>query len=110
MRIYCEIAPDYVGLDPGAVWEDTKVGFSHLRDWERAAMVTDVEWMRHEAKFLVVLWFLVSGEWRAFPTATPTKHASGLLAGVRRADVACPVSRDGPAPKNVARQYTLPAS
>jgi hypothetical protein len=27
VRIYCEIAPDYVGLDPGAVWEDTKVGF-----------------------------------------------------------------------------------
>jgi SpoIIAA-like len=50
VRIYCEIAPDYVGLDPGAVWEDTKVGFSHLRDWERAAMVTDVEWMRHAAK------------------------------------------------------------
>ncbi len=37
LRIYCEIAHDYIGLDPGAVWEDTKVGFSHLRDWERAA-------------------------------------------------------------------------
>ena len=40
IRLYCEIAPDYLGIDPGAVWEDTKFGFSHLFDWDRAVMVT----------------------------------------------------------------------
>ena len=82
MRIYCEIAPDYVGLDPGAVWEDTKVGFSHLRDWERAAMVTDVEWMRHAAKFFGGFFgFLVSGEWRAFATADADKAREWIVGG-----------------------------
>ena len=82
VRIYCEIAPDYVGLDPGAVWEDTKVGFSHLRDWERAAMVTDVEWMRHAAKFFGGFFgFLVSGEWRAFPTADADKAREWIVGG-----------------------------
>jgi hypothetical protein len=32
VRLYCQIAPDYVGVDPGAVWEDTEFGFSHLFD------------------------------------------------------------------------------
>ena len=80
VRIYCEIAPDYVGLDPGAVWEDTKVGFSHLRDWDRAAMVTDVEWMRHVAKFFGGFFgFLVSGEWRAFPIADADKAREWIV-------------------------------
>jgi hypothetical protein len=82
VRVYCEIAPDYVGLDPGAVWEDTKVGASHLRDWERAAMVTDVEWMRHAAKFFGGFFgFLVSGEWRAFPTADADKAREWVVGG-----------------------------
>ena len=92
VRIYCEIAPDYGGLDPGAVWEDTKVGFGHLRDWERAAMVTDVEWMRHAAKFFGGFFgFLVSGSGVCSRPLTPTKHASGLLAGVppRGCSVSC---------------------
>jgi hypothetical protein len=70
LRIYCEIAPDYVGLEPGAVWEDAKLGFSHLFDWERAAMVTDVEWMTHAAKFFGGFFgFLMHGQWHAFASA-----------------------------------------
>jgi len=60
----------------------TKVGFSHLRDWERAAMVTDVEWMRHAAKFFGGFFgFLVSGEWRAFPTAEADKAREWVVGG-----------------------------
>jgi len=82
VRIYCEIAPDYAGLDPGAIWEDTKVGFTHLRDWERAAMVTDVEWMRHAAKFFGGFFgFLVSGEWRAFPLAEADRAREWIIGG-----------------------------
>jgi hypothetical protein len=50
LRSYTEIAPDFAGIEPGALWEDTRFGFSHLFDWERSALVTDVEWMKHAAK------------------------------------------------------------
>ncbi len=69
LRIYFEIAPDFAGFDPGAVWEDTKFGFSHFFDWERCAVVTDVEWAKHISKFSEFLGFLWPGEYRAFPEA-----------------------------------------
>jgi hypothetical protein len=69
VRIYAEIAPDFAGLERGAVWEDTKLGVSHFFEWERSALVTDVEWMKHLAKFFGFFGFLLPGEWRAFPTA-----------------------------------------
>jgi hypothetical protein len=59
VRIYAEIAPDFAGLERGAVWEDTKLGFGHFFDWERSALVTDVECMKHSAKFFGFFGFLL---------------------------------------------------
>ena len=28
------------------MWDDAKVGFAHLRAWEKIAIVTDVNWIR----------------------------------------------------------------
>ncbi|WP_241780212.1 STAS/SEC14 domain-containing protein [Mycobacterium persicum] len=69
VRIYCEIPSDFQRFDPGAVWEDSKFGFGHFFDWERAALVTDVEWMAHVAKFSQFFGFLWPGEYRAFSNA-----------------------------------------
>ena len=66
VRIYYETAPDFAGIDPGAIWEDTKVGFTHFLRWERFTVVTDVEWIKQTMKFVG---FLMPGELRAFPTA-----------------------------------------
>jgi hypothetical protein len=66
VRIYYEIAADFAGVDPGAAWEDTKVGFSHLLRWERFAVVSDVEWINHAVKLFS---FLMPGKLRVFPTA-----------------------------------------
>ena len=66
VRIYYEVAPDFGGVDPGAVWEDTKVGFSHFLRWERFAVVTDVDWITHTVK---LFGFLMPGDFRVFPTA-----------------------------------------
>lgn len=66
VRIYYEIAPDFVGVDPGAMWEDTKVGFAHWFRWERLAVITDVEWIKQTMK---IFGFLMPGELRAFSTA-----------------------------------------
>ncbi|QJW89918.1 STAS/SEC14 domain-containing protein [Spirosoma taeanense] len=44
MRLYAE----YVGVEDvslTAVWEDLKFNFSHLTDFEKAAIVTDRDWI-----------------------------------------------------------------
>jgi hypothetical protein len=82
VRLYCEVAPDYVGIDPGAVWEDTKFGFRHLFEWDRAVMVTDVEWMRQAVKFFGgIFGFLAPvGQWCVLPLAE-TDKARDWIAG-----------------------------
>jgi len=46
-----ETTPDFRGLDLGALWEDVKaagsVGLKGRSSWERIAVVTDKDWMRH---------------------------------------------------------------
>lgn len=73
LRIYFEIAPGFERFDPGAVWEDTKFDLGHFFDWERCAVVTDVEWAKHVAKFSEFFGFLWPGEYRAFPEAEASK-------------------------------------
>jgi hypothetical protein len=64
LRLYYETAPDFAGIEAGAVWEDTKVGMTHLLRWERLAVVTDVDWIRHTMRLFA---FLVPGEMKVFP-------------------------------------------
>lgn len=66
VRIYYETAPDFNGFDPGAMWDDTKVGFRHFLRWDKFAVVTDVGWITETMKFVG---FLMPGQFRAFPTA-----------------------------------------
>jgi hypothetical protein len=65
IRLYYETAADFGGIDPAAVWEDTKVGLGHFQRWERFAVVTDVEWIRHTMQFFG---FLLPGELKVFST------------------------------------------
>ena len=51
VRLYYQIDPDFSGIDPGAMWEDFKVGMEHILRWERIAVVTDVDWIRHTLGF-----------------------------------------------------------
>lgn len=63
LRLYYRIGPDFEGIDPGAVFEDMKVGFSHLSRWERIAVVTDIEWIRLAIRAFA---FLLPGAVRFF--------------------------------------------
>lgn len=47
----------------GAEWEDMALGFAHLGDWQRCAVVTDVDWVRHAAK---AFGWLMGGRLRVF--------------------------------------------
>ena len=76
IRCYYELGAGFAGFDPGAMWEDFKVGVGHLSRWERVAVVTDVDWMRHATN---AFRFLMPGEMRVFPTAE-AEAARGRLA------------------------------
>ncbi|WP_260745320.1 STAS/SEC14 domain-containing protein [Mycobacterium sp. SMC-2] len=69
LRIYCEISSDLTGLDPGAVWADSKFGVGHYFDWDRCAIVSDVAWVKHVAKLSELLGFLWPGKYRTFSEA-----------------------------------------
>jgi hypothetical protein len=60
-----EIGPEFSGFEPGAVWEDLKLGVEHLSRWGRVAVVTDIAWIRVAVN---VFRILVSGKTRIFPT------------------------------------------
>ncbi len=66
IRFWYELGPEFTGLDAGAAWEDFKVGMRHLTRWERMAVVTDVEWIRHAVD---IFRFLMPGDMRSFPVS-----------------------------------------
>jgi hypothetical protein len=67
LNIYFELADDFHGLDSGALWQDVKaagsVGLKHRSSWERMALVTDKDWVRHGAG---AFGWLAPGELRLF--------------------------------------------
>lgn len=66
IRIYYEVADGFDGFEAGAMWDDMKLGMSHLLRWERFAVVTDEEWIRHAVKFFG---FMMPGQLRTFPSS-----------------------------------------
>ncbi len=60
-------APDFAGLETGALWEDAKAGVSFglkgLRNWRRIAVVTDKAWLRHAVSGFG---WMSPGEYRLF--------------------------------------------
>lgn len=66
VRLYYQVGDDFAGIDPAAVWQDLRVGVGHFLRWERIAVVTDVEWIRHT---MMAFSFLLPGELRVFDTS-----------------------------------------
>ena len=63
IRLFYEITPQFSGIEAGAIWEDFRIGMEHLLRWERVAVVTDIEWIRHTVN---VFRFLLPGKIRVF--------------------------------------------
>jgi SpoIIAA-like len=66
IRCYYELGSQFSGMQPGAMWEDFKIGVEYLLRWERVAVVTDIEWIRHTFN---IFRFLMPGEIRLFATS-----------------------------------------
>ena len=70
LNIYFELADDFHGLDLGALLQDVKaagsIGLKHRSSWQRMALVTDKDWVRHGAS---AFGWLAPGELRLFDLA-----------------------------------------
>ena len=63
LRLYYQVDADFSGIDPGAMWDDFKVGMEHVLRWERVAVIADVEWIRHTIGFFA---FMIPGLVKVF--------------------------------------------
>lgn len=50
LRLLYHLGPDFKRFTTTALWDDARLGFHHLRDFERIAVVTDVAWLRRLAE------------------------------------------------------------
>lgn len=66
LRLLYVVAEDFTGFDPGAMWDDVKLGMRHFSGWDRVALVTDVPWLRATA---TAMGFVVPADFRLFPLA-----------------------------------------
>jgi hypothetical protein len=64
VRCVYVMGPEFTGYSAGAAWEDAEVGFAHFTSWERCAVVTDTDWVRHLVKGFA---WLMPGRLRVFP-------------------------------------------
>ena len=76
VRFYYELGPQFSGFDAGAMWEDLKVGVEHLSAWERMAIVTDVNWIKHMVN---AFRFIMPGQLRVFATAQAAEARTWIL-------------------------------
>lgn len=77
VRLYYELGAEFQGIDAGAAWEDFVVGVNHWLRWERAAVVTDVDWIRYSFN---VFRFLMPAQVRVFPTAEAVEARKWIAA------------------------------
>ena len=75
IRLLYVLGKDFTGFSAGAMWEDGKVGMGHLAKWEKCAVVTDNEWMRHAVD---VVGYLIPGKVKTF-TVDDEADASGWV-------------------------------
>jgi hypothetical protein len=77
VRLYYETAGDFTGIDPTAVWTDFRVGMEHFTRWERMAVVTDVDWIKHTMQFFS---FMMPGQMKIFPTSEAAEARAWIAA------------------------------
>jgi len=63
VRLLYHLGSDFTGYDMEAMWDDAKIGFKHMKAWERIAVVTDTEWI---VKAVHAFGFTMPGRVRVF--------------------------------------------
>ena len=50
LKLLCLLDQYFDGYSAGAVWDDMRFGISHFTTFSKAALVTDIDWVRKSAK------------------------------------------------------------
>lgn len=50
MRLLYQFGPEFRRLTPGALWADTRLGFTYLRLLDGCAVVSDIDWIREPTR------------------------------------------------------------
>lgn len=66
VRMLYVFGSEVTGMSAGAMWQDSKVGVGHYTKFERVAVVTDKDWLRHSVD---VFGYLIPGEIKGFSMA-----------------------------------------
>jgi len=66
LRLLYYLGPEFKGFSVGAMLEDTRLGIGHIKQWEKIAIVSDLEWVRHSAS---LFGGLIASSIRVFPNA-----------------------------------------
>ncbi len=66
LRLLYVLGADFTGYSGGAAWEDGKLGLAHLTRWEKIAVVSDQDWVRHTVN---VFGYLIPGKVKVFSLA-----------------------------------------
>ena len=51
VHVLYHLGKDFLSFEPKALWDDAKIGFMHWKQWEKIALVSDVEWIVKMTKF-----------------------------------------------------------
>ncbi|HEX3945892.1 MAG TPA: STAS/SEC14 domain-containing protein [Rhizomicrobium sp.] len=55
LRMLAVLGPSFETITARAMWEDAKLGFGHLSDFSRIAIVTDIPWIRDSVRLFAPL-------------------------------------------------------
>jgi len=77
IRLLYKMSATFTGCDPGAVWEDLKIGLEHPTRWERVAVVSDVGWI---VQMMKLFGFLLPCATKVFPPSEGTQARSWIIA------------------------------
>jgi hypothetical protein len=77
IRLLYKTSADFTGYDPGALWEDLKIGVEHPTRWERVAVVTDVGWI---VQMMRLFSFLMPCPVKLFPPSEAAKAHAWIIA------------------------------
>jgi len=68
VRLLYHLGDEFEKFEAGAMWDDAKVGLGHITDWEKIAIVTDVNWIQQAGKIFgfAIETMSVSGDVKVF--------------------------------------------
>ena len=68
VRLLYHLGDEFEKFEAGAMWDDAKVGLGHITNWEKIAIVTDVNWIEQAGKIFgfAIETMSVSGDVKVF--------------------------------------------